>query len=280
MRDMSSLATAFASYTAVIVTGGSSGIGQTFIERSAALNPELHFGNLSRRQPEIAIPELKLRHFPCDLAAPNQLSVRISELLHWLKHDVPAGKILLINNSGFGGYGRVDEISTEHQLSMIDVNVRAVVELTAGLLPALRERGGCVITVASTAAFQPTPFLATYGATKAFVLHWSLALNEDLRGTGVRALAVCPGPTATAFFKRAGLKQGAVSNGIGQTSKQVVTEALTAFAAGRAQVVTGWKNKLMVFGATLLSKPLTTRLAAKILVRYRLSMTSEGQGGA
>ncbi len=181
----------------------------------------------------------------------------------------------MINNSGFGGYGRVDELPVEHQLGMIDVNVRAVVELTAGLLPVLRERGGCVITIASTAAFQPTPYLATYGATKAFVLHWSLALNEDLRGSGVRALAVCPGPTATSFFERAGLKEGAVSDSLGQTSEQVVDEALAAFAAGRAQVVTGWKNKLLVFGASLLSKPLIARLAARILARYRLSMTSK-----
>ena len=187
---------------------------------------------------------------------------------------MPPGKILLINNSGFGGYGRFDELSAEHQLGMIDVNVRAVVALTAGLMPVLRERGGCVLTVASTAAFQPTPFLATYGATKAFVLHWSLALNEDLRGSGVSALAVCPGPTATEFFRRAGLKEGAVSDGLGQTAGQVVEEALAAFAAGRAQVVTGWKNRLLVFGASLLSKPLIARLAARILARYRLSMTT------
>ena len=93
-------------------------------------------------------------------------------------------------------------------MEMLDVNIDAVVQLTAGMLPLMRVRGGAVVTVASTAAFQPTPYLAAYGASKAFVLHWSLALNEELRGTGVRALAVCPGPTATDFFHRAGLKQG------------------------------------------------------------------------
>lgn len=269
---MSSIATAFASYTAVIVTGGSSGIGRAFMERVVKLKPELCFGNLSRREPEIKMTQLKLRHFPCDLADRGELPTRIAEVLQWLKHDVPAGRILLVNNSGFGGYGRFDEINTDHQLGMIDVNVRAVVELTAGLLPMMRERGGCVMTIASTAAFQPTPFLATYGATKAFVLHWSLALNEDLRGSGVTALAVCPGPTSTEFFKRAGLQQGAVSDSVGQTTGEVVDEALAAFAAGRAQVVTGWKNKLMVFGASLLPKPWIARLAARILARYRLAM--------
>lgn len=245
------------------------------MERAVKLNPELGFGNLSRRLPEINNSQLRLRHFPCDLGDTAALPGKISEVLNWLKHDVPPGRVLLVNNSGFGGYGRFDEVGADHQLGMIDVNVRAVVALTAGLLPVLRERGGCVITIASTAAFQPTPYLATYGATKAFVLHWSLALNEDLRGSGVRALAVCPGPTSTDFFRRAGLKQGSVSDSFGQTSGQVVDEALAAFASGRAQVVTGWKNKLMVFGASLLSKPLIARLAAGILKRYRFNMTTK-----
>ena len=87
---------------------------------------------------------------------------------------------------------------------MIDLNVRAVVQLTGRLLPLLKARGGAIVNVASTAAFQPTPWMATYGATKAFVLNWSLALNQDLRGTGVRVLVVCPGTTETEFFKRAG----------------------------------------------------------------------------
>ncbi|MFH1498248.1 MAG: SDR family NAD(P)-dependent oxidoreductase [Verrucomicrobiota bacterium] len=272
---MPSPAIALNSYTAVVVTGGSSGIGRAFIERVVKLNPKVCFGNLSRREPEIKMGELKLRHFPCDLAEQGELPRHIAEVLRWLKQEVPPGKVLLVNNSGFGGYGRIDEIAIDHQLGMIDVNVRAVVALTAGLLPILRERGGCVMTIASTAAFQPTPYLATYGATKAFVLHWSLALNEDLRGSGVTALAVCPGPTSTEFFKRAGLKQGSVPDSVGQTTDQVVNEALAAFAAGRTQIVTGWKNKLMVLGASLLPKPIIARLAASILARYRLNMTDK-----
>ena len=180
----------------------------------------------------------------------------------------------MINNSGFGSYGRFADVDVAEQVGMIDVNVRAVVELTARLLPTLKARGGAIITVASTAAFQPTPFLATYGATKAFVLHWSLALDEELRGTGVRALALCPGPTSTEFFKRAGLKEGAVADSLGQTCEEVVYAGLQALAERRPMVVSGWKNKVMAAVSSKLPKVFITRLSAKILGKYRLKQVA------
>jgi short-subunit dehydrogenase len=161
-----------------------------------------------------------------------------------------------------------------HQLEMIDVNVRAVVDLTNRLLPELRKRGGAVINIASTAAFQPTAYLATYGATKAFVLHWSLALNEELRGSGVRALAVCPGPTSTEFFKRAGLKQSAVSDRVGQTCDDVIETTLRALASGRAQVVSGWGNWFVAAFSSRLPKPWAARVGAAILAKFRMSRVS------
>jgi uncharacterized protein len=148
---------------------------------------------------------------------------------------------------------------------MVDVNVRAVLQLTGGLLlPAIKARGGAIVTVASTAAFQPTPYLATYGATKAFVLHWSLALNEELRGTGVSALAVCPGPTSTDFLRRAGLEEGAVPPMFGETSEQVVLASLRALAAG-AMVVSGLEEQADGRAASKLPKPLVARLGAHAL---------------
>jgi short-subunit dehydrogenase len=153
---------------------------------------------------------------------------------------------------------------------MVDVNVRAVVQMTGALMPALKARGGVVITVASTAAFQPTPYLATYGATKAFVLHWSLALNEELRGTGVSTLALCPGPTSTDFFQRAGLEKGSVPNMFGETSEKVVLAALRAVASGKTVVVSGWKNKVMTAAVTKLPKALVARLAGIALGHYRM----------
>ncbi len=260
--------------SAVVVTGGSSGIGKSFIEHMARVCPELVICNLSRRTPDIILPELKLRHMPCDLSDRAAVRRALDEVLAFLSETAPTGEIILINNSGFGAYGRFPEPSADHQLEMLDVNIDAVVQLTAGLLPLLRARGGAIVTVASTAAFQPTAYMAAYGASKAFVLHWSLALNEELRGTGVRALAVCPGPTATDFFRRAGLKQGSVPDALGQTSDQVVEESLRALADGRALVVTGWKNKLLTAFSSKLPKPLVARIAARVLARFRLKRAS------
>jgi short-subunit dehydrogenase len=211
-----------------------------------------------------------LRHVACDLSDSAQVERGLAEVADFLAVDAPAGRILLINNSGYGIYGRFPEPDAGQQLGMVDVNVRAVVQMTAALLPALKSRGGVIVTVASTASFQPTPYLATYGATKAFVLHWSMALNEELRGTGVSALAVCPGPTSTDFFQRAGLTKDAVPNMFGETSEKVVLASLRALAAGKSVVVSGWKNKVMTACVTKLPKTLVARLAGMALAHYRM----------
>lgn len=268
---MTSVAETLSSYALIVITGGSSGIGKAFIERIHDVHPSAVICNLSRREPELFLSQLKLRHVPCDLSQPGQIERGAEEVLRLLREEVTEGKILLVNNSGFGGYGRSEELERAHQTEMIDVNVRAVVELTARLLPVLQARGGAVVNIASTAAFQPTAFMAVYGATKAFVLHWSLALGEELRGSGVRVLAVCPGPTATEFFKRAGLKKGAVSDRWGQTSAEVAEEALRALARGRRQVVNGWLNWVMAAVSARLPKPLAARAGAAVLAKFRMS---------
>lgn len=266
---MPSLREALQKFSAVIVTGGSSGIGKSFIELMARLSPALAFCNLSRRKPDINIPEFNLRHFPCDLAKAGEIERTVPEVIAHLAQAAPAGRLLLINNSGFGAYGCFPEPNLQHQLELVDVNVRAVLHLTGLLLPLLKRRGGTVLTVASTAAFQPTAYMAAYGASKTFVLHWSLALNEELRGTGVRMLAVNPGPTATQFFRRAGLQPGSVADGLSMSCDEVVMAALRALAAGRSQVVTGWKNKVSAFAGSIVPKPLAAWVAAKFIARYK-----------
>lgn len=259
---------------AVVVTGGSSGIGKSFIEHVTKVCPTARLCNLSRQVPVINFPTQNFLHVPCDLADEISLAAAAEKVLTWLRTEVPAGEVVVINNAGYGGYGRFPDIEPAHQLGMIDLNVRALVDLTARLMPVLRERGGVVVNVASTAAFQATAYLATYGATKAFVLHWSLALNEELRGTGVRALAVCPGPTATQFFQRAGMQEGSVGAALGQTSDEVVAEAWRAVVRGRALVVTGWKNKVLAAVSSKLPKVMGARIGAKVLERFRMKKSA------
>ncbi|MDB6167645.1 MAG: hypothetical protein JWM88_509 [Verrucomicrobia bacterium] len=268
---MTSPSDALHSFSAAIITGGSSGIGKSFIERGAKLNPALQFCNLSRRTPDIINSGLRLNHFACDLSRPADIERAASDVAGFLAQSVPAGRILLINNSGFGAYGHFPEPSLEHHLEMIDVNVRGLIHLSGRLLPLLRQRGGAVMNIASTAAFQPTPYMAAYGATKAFVLHWSLAMKEELKGTGVHVLAVCPGPTSTEFFRRAGLQQGSVADALSMSCERVVDDSYRALAAGRSQVVAGWKNKVAVFFSSKLPKPLAAWATARVLERYRLS---------
>ncbi len=234
---------------------------------------EVHICNLSRTEPGILKGELKLCHFACDLGVPAEIERAAAAVESWLSREVPAGRVLLINNSGFGSYGSFPEPNLRHQLEIIDVNVRGLVDLTGKLLPTLKRRGGAVMNVASTAAFQPTPFMATYGASKAFVLNWSLAMNEELRGSGVRVMAVCPGPTATNFHRRAGLKdrsERSRADSSSMTSEAVAGEALQALGARKPLVATGWKNKLTAAAASLVPKALAARIAARVIERYRV----------
>ncbi len=272
---MASIEAALKNTSAVIVTGGSSGIGKSFIERGAKLSDTARFCNLSRRSPAINISPERLNHFPCDLSRADDVARVAGAVTEFLGREVPSGRVLLINNSGFGSYGHFPEPNLAHQLEMMDVNMRAVVDLTGRLLPVLKARGGAVVNVASTAAFQPTAYMATYGATKAFLLHWSLALNEELRGTGVRTLAVCPGPTGSEFHQRAGLKGNTVAPALSMTSDEVADISYRALAAGRSQVVTGWINKTITFTTSKLGKPLAARLGAKVLARVRLKQAAK-----
>jgi uncharacterized protein len=265
-----SLSEVFRSFSATVITGGSSGLGQAFIELGLKLHPELRFCNLSRSLPAKFTSEKSLHHIPCDLARSSEVEHAARQVEIWLE-GTPSGRLLLINNSGFGAYGVFPEPNLSRQLEMIDVNIRAGVQLTGLLLPSLRRRGGSLINIASTAAFQPTAYAATYGAAKTFVLHWTLALNEELRGSGVNALAVCPGPTATRFFRNAGLGEGSVSPSLSMTPEAVVAQAIGALGARRCQVVPGWKNKLYTFAASKVSKPLAARIGAKVLARFRLN---------
>ncbi|ACB75924.1 SDR family NAD(P)-dependent oxidoreductase [Opitutus terrae] len=258
------------SFTAVVLTGGSSGIGKSFIELAGNLYPALRFCNLSRTAPVIKSEELILCHVPCDLASVVETERAATEVEAFLNRDVPAGRVLLINNSGFGSYGAFPEPNLSQQLEMLQVNTVAMVRLTGRLLPVLKARGGVVMNIASTAAFQPTPHLAVYGATKSFVLNWTLALNEEWRGTNLRAMAVCPGPTSTPFFQRAGLAPGNAAERTGMSTEAVVLAALRGLAKGKSLVVPGWKNKLLAAASGMGPRTWVARISGQVIAAQRL----------
>jgi hypothetical protein len=256
----------------IIVTGGSSGIGCSIIKAIKNLAPTSTLCNLSRSKPGDFFDQHGI-HIATDLSDSKAVAAAAAQL-NIIIAEAEAGEVLLINNSGFGDYGRLQDSDRTKQLQMIDLNVRAVVDLTAHLLPQMLERGGCVVNMASTAGFQPTAYLATYGATKAFVLNWTLALGEDLRGTKVRTLAVCPGPTRSNFFKSAGFETPPMQEGASltpdMTSEQVADLTLQALAKGKSLLVTGWRNKLIAFFGSKFPIIVVTRVGAAILRKMRL----------
>ncbi|MFT3867005.1 MAG: SDR family NAD(P)-dependent oxidoreductase [Nibricoccus sp.] len=267
--DKTSLGEALKDFAAVVVTGGSSGIGKSFIKLVENVHPGMLICNLSRREPDIKLPELKLRHVSCDFSQTAEILRGVAEVLSILSREVPEGRVLLINNSGYGSHGPFLEGDLDNELGILNVNIRALVEITGRFLPTLKTRGGAIINVASTAAFQPTPLLATYGASKSFVLNWSLALREELKPLGVAVVAVCPGPTPTGFAARAGVKSGTVPGGPGHTPDVVAEISLRALAKRRACVICGWKNRFIAWGASHLPRTWTAALAKKIIGRVQ-----------
>lgn len=246
-----------------VVTGGSSGIGRSFIATVLEASPGVRVCNLSR-----AFPGLRgVDHFACDFADPAARRAVFPQVAAWAAGaGAEAGKLLLINNAGFGSFGAFPEPKARDHAEMIQVNVAAMVELTAGLLPELRRRGGAIVNVASTAAFQPMPLMQTYAATKAFVVSWSVALAHELRDSGVRVQALCPGPTRTGFGARAGFA-GEVPDWLAQQPEHVVAASLRGLRRGRVVVVPGRLNALVARVAGLVPRRLATALAERIAAR-------------
>ena len=252
-------------FSCIIITGASSGIGRELLSRIEYSGTAAAVFNLSRTAPENTSKAIKFTHLNCDLSQPTHIESVVMDL----KKLMPAnGRILLINNSGFGAYGEFPKPGIDHTLRMIDVNSRAPVHLTALLWEDIKSRGGHVVNVASLAGYQPTPLMATYAATKAFLLNWSIALDSEGREFGVRCTAICPGPVSTNFSKAAGFES---STGMGgQTVQQCVEESLQAMARQRPQIITGWKNRLLGFFSARLSKPLAAQIGLRMIRKLKL----------
>ncbi len=153
---------------------------------------------------------------------------------------------ILVNNAGFGGGEEFARTDRKRLVSMVELNCVALVDLQATYLPMMVERGrGAVINIASTAAFQPLPGAATYGATKAFVLSLSEAVHEELKGTGVTLTAVCPGPVKTEFAEAAGLSgaEEQVPGVLWMSAESVAKSAVEAAAEGKRAIIPGLLNR-------------------------------------
>ena len=171
---------------------------------------------------------------------------------------------MLVNNAGFGSMGDFAKLDLATELEIIELNVKSLVELTHRFLQPMREqRHGTIINVASTAAFQGVPFMATYAATKAFVLSFSEALSEENRPHGIRVLALCPGVTDTNFFAASKIDRPPMRTV--QTPEEVVDVALRGLARGKNVVISGWANWFVVEAERVVPRSVVTKVAAKAL---------------
>lgn len=160
------------------------------------------------------------------------------------------GVDVLVNNAGFGDWGLFGRAELTRQLQMIQVNVTALTELTRLALPRMvTQRKGRILNVASTASFAPGPLMAVYYATKAFVLAFSEAIGNELASTGITVTALCPGPTRTGFAAVAGLGDSNLFNSPNVMAVEPVAEAgYRGMMRGKAVVIPGFANKLLIFG--------------------------------
>ncbi|MFJ5263769.1 SDR family NAD(P)-dependent oxidoreductase [Streptomyces sp. NPDC088387] len=227
-----------------LITGASSGLGAEFATQLAARGHDVILVARSRDRLEELADRLRTtcgvqaHVLPQDLAEPDA-AARVAETLAARGLTVD----LLVNNAGFGTCGRFEEIDPRREHDEIMVNVVALVDLTHALLPGMLERGsGAVLNVGSTAGYQPSPYFAVYGATKSFVLNFSLALRREYRGRGIRVTALCPGSVDTGFFEAIGTRKAAMGS-VG-TSEPVVRAALRALDRDRAYITPGLGNAL------------------------------------
>jgi short-subunit dehydrogenase len=251
----------------VLVTGASAGIGVDLAECFAKGGYDL----IIAARTEAALKEVgeriskahgvKVAAIACDLGAIGAGAKLAAEIVQrGLRVDV------LVNNAGFGHAGGFAAEPIEPQLGMIDLNIRALTELTHIYWKDMlsKKRGG-VLNVASTAAFQPGPLMAVYYASKAYVLSFSEALWEEARGTGVHVSCLCPGPTASKFRERAGTGRTRLGKTMAvMPSMPVAREGYKGFLANKRVVVTGGRNRLLVSATRMLPRTAVLRTVRRM----------------
>ena len=246
----------------MVITGASSGIGAEMARLAAKRGRALVLvarreERLTELRTELAPTGVRIETCIVDLEAASSAD----DLMAWLD---AAGIVpeTLVNNAGFGLRGRFATMPYDEQTAMVELNVTTLTRLCRRVLPGLvaRRRGG-IVNVVSMAAFQAIPYMAVYAATKAYVLSLSEALHEEVRSHGVTVTAVCPGPTATEFTKRADLEKSKLFQSGSMSAEDVARIGLDGHEAGRAIVITGGRNHAIGLASKFLPRMLVRRAA-------------------
>jgi uncharacterized protein len=251
-----------------LITGASGGIGHELAKLFA--HDRVGLVLVARNGSKLAAIAQELRALGAprvevivaDLAAADAVPPLLRELsTRGLEIDV------LVNNAGYGQSGSFATTDQATELGMIQLNIGALTALTKGVLPRMLARGqGRILNVASTAGFQPGPFVAVYSATKAYVVSFSEALAEELRGTGITVTTLCPGPTATGFAARANMQLSRLFRpGTTMTAPAVARAGYSALQRGRRLVVPGLLNKIQLQSLRISPRPLVLKIARALM---------------
>ncbi|HEY8399990.1 MAG TPA: SDR family oxidoreductase [Cytophagaceae bacterium] len=245
-----------------LITGASRGIGEAMAKYCASKKFNLVLVARTEEKLKELCDELKKRYgvdakyYSTDLTDCDS----IRQLYGWCGQEgLQIDK--LINNAGIGIYGKFTDLSLEDQMNLIRLNQLATVTLTYTFLPMLRGNDkGYLLNVSSTACFQPIPYMSIYAATQAFLHSFTLALREELKHTRVNVSVLCPGPTATGFFEKAGLQQLPVnSNEIKMTPEEVAQIAIEDLLENESEIIPGTNNRIGAY----LSKLFPNKLIIK-----------------
>ena len=245
-----------------VITGASAGIGAALARVFARNGHELALvarraDRLRALADEIAATGAKRPIvIAADLAQPN-VSRQIGEALA----AQGAEPQFMVNNAGFGLVGLAASRDRDEQLAMIDVNVRALTELSLAFVASLERHRGGLLNVGSMAGFLPGPGMAVYYATKAYVLSFTEALHSELKFRGIRVTLLCSGPVPTEFASRAGVSGGLAPGILTQTAERVAEQAYRGLMRGQRTVVPGLANKLI----TILVRVFPRRLLLRIV---------------
>lgn len=248
-----------------LITGASSGIGAAFARKLAARGRNVLL--VARSEDKLITMCNELGRVSGVRAHYIAIDLLRTDAAAQLFEETQRRELIidmLVNNAGFGSMGEFANLDLARELEMIDLNVKSLVELTHLFLKPMRERQqGAIINVASTAGFQPVPYMTTYAATKAFVLSFSEALWEENREHGVHVMALCPGVTETNFFAASKMDRPPMRTI--QTPEEVVETALRGLRQQKPSVISGWTNWFAVEAERFVPRSLVTKIAGKAL---------------
>ena len=244
-----------------VVTGASGGIGQALARVFARHGHEVAL--VARREMEMVLLSTELavscKYKPHVIVADLQRSDAPARIAHEL-----LGRGLepqfVINNAGFGLHGPAAELDRGEQLAMLDLNVRALTDLSLRWIDGIVRHKGGILNVASVAGFLPGPGMAVYYASKAYVLHFTEALSRELEPRGVKVTALCPGPVLTDFQVRAGVERKPPPRWLGRSPEQVAEAGYAGLMAGKSVVIPGFGNRIVSWLPRLFSRARTLRM--------------------